>query len=140
MYTLLPSSPDAEHPDKGQALRKLMADVLIIVACISAIATSALSIFLALRLNRAESEKPLSASYGIGRRPSTYINLHKLYDGALEQGDRLPSFHNFAHVVFQVNNDDPRRALLEDHREYYSSEGFIYPDDRHEIDYNPVYK
>ncbi|KAF5352124.1 hypothetical protein D9757_013279 [Collybiopsis confluens] len=101
MYTLLPSSPDAEHPDKGQALRKLMADVLIIVACISAIATSALSIFLALRLNRAESENPCPQAT------------------ALED--------------VRVNNDDPRRALLEDHREYYSSEGFIYPDDRHVI-------
>ncbi|KIK54827.1 hypothetical protein GYMLUDRAFT_147472, partial [Collybiopsis luxurians FD-317 M1] len=69
------------------------------------------------------------------RRPSTYINLEKLYSQHrnVDQGAKapLPPFENFAHVVLQVNTNDRQRTLHEDYRHYYSPEGFVYPDDRH---------
>ncbi|KAJ8072804.1 hypothetical protein PM082_016363 [Marasmius tenuissimus] len=66
------------------------------------------------------------------RWPNPYINLERVYQaGSLASQPRIQSFHNFPHAVLQVDVADPKRAFLpEKHRSYFSTEGFIYPDDR----------
>lgn len=103
---------------------------LVFWACIGALCTSILSFSVFIRGTfwtpaRSSVHPPYDQPL---RRPSMYINLDKILK---DVNDTLPPITNFPPVVLQISTSDPRRKMTEDHRQWRSAQGTIYPDDRH---------
>ncbi|KZT07895.1 uncharacterized protein LAESUDRAFT_724363 [Laetiporus sulphureus 93-53] len=105
-------------------------DRLVFWACIGAICSSILSIIVfAGGLFLPTSAPPQPPYYGKAlRRPNPYVNLDKV----LRNGNyTFPPIMNFPPMVLQINTSDPQRKMREDDRQWRSSYGTVYPDDRH---------
>ncbi|KAI0945778.1 hypothetical protein AcW1_001920 [Taiwanofungus camphoratus] len=133
-YVALASSSDnlnqgSEETENSRSYL-LSNNSLVFWACIGALCTSILSFSVFIRGTfwtpaRSSVHPPYDQPL---RRPSMYINLDKILK---DVNDTFPPITNFPPVVLQISTSDPRRKMTEDHRQWRSAQGTIYPDDRH---------
>jgi hypothetical protein len=65
------------------------------------------------------------------RRPNPYINLENTaLNGNSDAGEELVGH---SQLILQIDNTDPSRRMVEDHRTHWTEKGTVYPDDRHFI-------
>jgi hypothetical protein len=101
---------------------------LFVVACITTIISSTVSVILYVGYNPFPELLSLSLPQGPLPRPNPYVRLQ---DALTETTHEFPPIHNFPEVVMQMRSSDESRRLWEDDRERSTPIGSIYPDDRH---------
>ncbi|CCL98325.1 uncharacterized protein FIBRA_00319 [Fibroporia radiculosa] len=137
-YIPLASSPnDSEQdlrPIEDSSTRRSSGpnDRLLFWACVGAICSSALSFIVFLggwQLSSTSISGQPSYRQAL-RRPNPYVNLDKI----LQNGNyTFPPIINFPPLALQISTSDYQRKMSEDHRQWRSSQGTVYPDDRHVI-------
>jgi len=102
---------------------------IYLVACLGGICSSIVSIVILLG-DAGMFKAGSSGSFPSlpTRRASTYINLGSIN---YTNSKPFPPITSFAQVVLQADLQSSQKSMSEDHRSYYSSEGVVYPNDRH---------
>lgn len=128
-YIPLRSSPNVGE-DASNAETDHSGNRLVIWACIGAICSSVLSFVIFAYGQVLQVEPTLQVQYPYGkalRRPNPYVNLDKVLQNS---NATFPPITNFPPIVLQIDAADTLRRTREDHRQWRSHLGTVYPDDR----------
>ena len=104
----------------------------MLIATIGVVCTTLLSATILIQAPNSSSTNKSIASHS---QPNPYIHLDKLLANATLD---LQAIVNFPQVTFQYHNADVQRHMREDGRDYVTSFGMIYPDDRRIVADNEV--
>ena len=107
-------------------------DRFMLIATIGVVCTTLLSATILILAPNSSSPNKSIAPHS---QPNPYIHLDKLLANATLD---FRAIVNFPQVTFQYHNADVQRHMREDGRDYVTSFGMIYPDDRRIVADNEV--